>query len=108
MPAAGIPWFVTVFGCDSIIASLEAIIIYHEFAHGMLLKLAQLEVTELDDWQDAQLGIVPHEMRRDELTTLNLLLYHPYYRIVDTIILWIVTLAEAYNWNTEVSMLDEC
>lgn len=48
MPAAGIPWFVAVFGRDSIIASLQAIAVYHEFARGTLLKLAQLQATELD------------------------------------------------------------
>ncbi|MEH2032820.1 MAG: glycogen debranching N-terminal domain-containing protein [Nostoc sp.] len=108
MPAAGIPWFIAVFGRDSIIASLQAIAVYHEFARGTLLKLAQLQATELDDWHDAQPGKMLHEMRRDELTTLNLLPYHPYYGTVDTTILWIVTLAEAYNWNADVSMLDEC
>jgi glycogen debranching enzyme len=108
MPAAGIPWFVAVFGRDSIIASLQAIAVDHEFARGTLLKLAQLQATELDDWHDAQPGKMLHEMRRDELTTLNLLPYHPYYGTVDTTILWIVTLAEAYNWNADVSMLDEC
>lgn len=108
MPAAGIPWFVAVFGRDSIIASLQAIAVYHEFARGTLLKLAQLQATELDDWQDAQPGKILHELRRDELTTLNLLPYKPYYGTVDTTILWIVTLAEAYNWNADLSMLDEC
>jgi glycogen debranching enzyme len=108
MPAAGIPWFVAVFGRDSIISSLQAIAVYHEFARGTLLKLAQLQATELDDWHDAQPGKMLHEMRRDELTTLNLLPYHPYYGTVDTTILWIVTLSEAYNWNADLSMLDEC
>ncbi|MHC5610079.1 MAG: amylo-alpha-1,6-glucosidase [Nostoc sp.] len=52
MSAAGIPWFVAVFGRDSIISSLQAIAVYHEFARGTLLKLAQLQATELDDWHD--------------------------------------------------------
>lgn len=47
MPAAGIPWFVAVFGRDSIIGSLQAIAVYHEFARGTLLRLAQLQATEL-------------------------------------------------------------
>ncbi len=108
MPAAGIPWFVAVFGRDSIIASLQAIAVYHELARGTLLKLAQLQATELDDWHDAQPGKMLHEMRRDELTKLHQLPYEPYYGTVDTTILWIVTLAEAYNWNADLSMLDEC
>jgi len=49
-----------------------------------------------------------HELRRDELTRLHQLPYYPYYGTVDTTILWIVTLAEAYRWNADKSMLDEC
>ena len=108
MPAAGIPWFVAVFGRDSIIASLQTMAVYHEFAHGTLVKLAQLQATQLDDWHDAQPGKMLHELRNDELTKINKLPYSPYYGTVDTTILWIITLAEAYSWNADLGMLDEC
>jgi glycogen debranching enzyme len=108
MPAAGIPWFVAVFGRDSIIASLQTMAVYHEFARATLLRLAQLQAVKLDDWQDAQPGKMLHELRRDELTKLNQLPYNPYYGTVDTTILWIVTLAEAYSWNANLDMLCEC
>ncbi|MFL9458261.1 glycogen debranching N-terminal domain-containing protein [Tolypothrix bouteillei VB521301_2] len=108
MPAAGIPWFMAVFGRDSIITSLQTMAVYHEFARGTLLRLAQLQATELDDWHDAQSGKMLHELRRDELTKLNQLPYNPYYGTVDTTILWIVTLAEAYCWNADLGMLNEC
>ncbi len=108
MPAAGIPWFVAVFGRDSVIASLQTMAVQHEFARGTLIRLAQLQATEIDDWRDAQPGKMLHELRRDELTQLKQLPYTPYYGTVDTTILWIVTLAEAYQWNGNRSMLDEC
>jgi glycogen debranching enzyme len=108
MPAAGIPWFMAVFGRDSIIASLQTMAVYHEFARGTLVRLAQLQATELDDWRDAQPGKMLHELRRDELTKLNKLPYTPYYGTVDTTILWIITLAETYSWNANLSMLNEC
>ncbi len=108
MPAAGIPWFVAVFGRDSVIASLQTMAVYHQFAHGTLLRLAQLQATEVDDWRDAQPGKMPHELRFDELTQLRQLPYTPYYGTVDTTILWIITLAEAYRWNGSIGMLDEC
>lgn len=108
MPAAGIPWFVAVFGRDSIIASLQTMAVYHEFARGTLVQLSQLQATEVDDWRDAQPGKMLHELRRDELTQLHQLPYTPYYGTVDTTILWIITLAEAYSWNADRSMLDEC
>ena len=108
MPAAGIPWFVAVFGRDSAIASLQTMAVDREFARGTLVRLAQLQATEVDDWRDAQPGKMLHELRFDELTQLHKLPYTPYYGTVDTTILWIITLAEAYSWNADISMLDEC
>ncbi|WP_224089152.1 glycogen debranching N-terminal domain-containing protein [Nostoc sp. MS1] len=108
MPAAGIPWFMAVFGRDSVITSLQTMAVYHEFARGTLIRLAQLQATELDDWHDAQPGKMLHELRSDELTKLNQLPYNPYYGTVDTTILWIITLAETYSWNADVGMLNEC
>jgi glycogen debranching enzyme len=108
MPAAGIPWFVAVFGRDSVTVSLQTMAVYHEFARGTLIRLAQLQATEVDDWRDAQPGKMLHELRRDELTQLHELPYTPYYGTVDTTILWIITLAEAYGWNADRTMLQEC
>lgn len=95
MPAAGIPWFVAVFGRDSVVTSLQTLAVSPEFARGTLVRLAQLQATEIDDWRDAQPGKMLHELRRDELTQLHQLPYTPYYGTVDTTILWIITLAEA-------------
>lgn len=108
MPAAGIPWFMAVFGRDAIIASLQTMAVDRDLARGTLIQLAQLQATEVDDWRDAQPGKMLHELRQDELTQLHQLPYYPYYGTVDTTILWIVTLAEAYRWNADKSMLDEC
>lgn len=108
MPAAGIPWFMAVFGRDAIIASLQTMAVDRDLAHGTLIQLAQLQATEVDDWRDAQPGKMLHELRRDELTKLHQLPYYPYYGTIDTTILWIVTLAEAYRWNADKSMLDQC
>ncbi|HEY9597210.1 MAG TPA: glycogen debranching N-terminal domain-containing protein [Cyanophyceae cyanobacterium] len=108
MPAAGIPWFVAVFGRDSATVSLQTMAVYHEFARGTLLRLAQLQATKVDDWRDAQPGKMLHELRRDELTQLQELPYTPYYGTVDTTILWIITLAEVYCWNGDRAMLEEC
>lgn len=108
MPAAGIPWFVAVFGRDSVTVSLQTMAVYPEFAHGTLLKLAQLQATEIDDWRDAQPGRMLHELRQDELTQLHQLPYTPYYGTIDTTILWIITLAEAYRWSGDVTILNDC
>lgn len=108
MPAAGIPWFVAVFGRDSVTVSMQTMAVYHEFARGTLVKLAQLQAKQEDDWRDAQPGKMLHELRRDELTQLHQLPYTPYYGTIDTTILWITTLAETYRWNADPTLLEEC
>ena len=108
MPAAGIPWFVAVFGRDSVVVSMQTMAVYHEFAYGTLLRLAQLQATAVDDWRDAQPGKMPHELRHDELTELKQLPYTPYYGTIDTTILWIITLAEAYQWSHNEKLLHAC
>lgn len=108
MPAAGIPWFVAVFGRDSLIASLQTMAVCHDFAHGTLVELGSLQATEVDDWRDAQPGKILHEMRRGELAQLHEIPHTPYYGTVDATPLWIITLAEAYSWNADRNMLNEC
>jgi glycogen debranching enzyme len=47
LTAAGVPWFVAVFGRDSLIASLQNIIVFPDFARGTLQRLADLQATEV-------------------------------------------------------------
>jgi glycogen debranching enzyme len=108
MPAAGLPWFVAVFGRDSIIAGLQTMAVNPEFARGTLVRLAQLQAKEVDDWRDAQPGKILHEIRRGELAKLHEIPHTPYYGTIEATILWIITLAEAYRWNADVTMLKDC
>jgi N-terminal domain of (some) glycogen debranching enzymes len=79
IPAAGIPWFVAVFGRDPLIASLQTMSVAPNLAQGTLIKLAQLQATETNDWQDAQPGKILHELRRGELAQLGQIPSAPYY-----------------------------
>ncbi len=108
MPAAGMPWFMAVFGRDSIIAGLQTMAVNAEFARGTLARLAHLQATEVDDWRDAQPGKILHEIRRGELAQLHEVPHTPYYGTIEATILWIVTLAETYRWNADRSLLDHC
>jgi glycogen debranching enzyme len=56
VPAAGVPWFVTLFGRDSLIVSLQNMSVSAGFACGALNRLAADQATERDDWRDAQPG----------------------------------------------------
>ncbi|WP_295614430.1 glycogen debranching N-terminal domain-containing protein [Chamaesiphon sp. GL140_3_metabinner_50] len=106
IPAAGIPWFVAVFGRDPLIASLQTMSVAPNLAQGTLLKLAQLQATEFDDWRDAEPGKILHELRLGELAQLGQIPSAPYYGAIDTTLLWIITLAETYNWTGDRELLD--
>lgn len=108
IPAAGIPWFVAVFGRDPLIASLQTMSVAPNLAQGTLRKLAQLQATETNDWQDAQPGKILHELRRGELAQLGQIPSAPYYGAIDTTLLWIITLAETYCWTGDLGLLDDC
>ena len=108
IPAAGIPWFVAVFGRDPLIASLQTMSVAPNLAQGTLRKLAQLQATETNDWQDAQPGKILHELRLGELAQLHQIPAAPYYGSIDTTLLWIITLSETYRWTGDRALLDDC
>ncbi len=96
--AAGVPWFVTIFGRDSLIVSLQNMIVYPAFARGRLETLAELQATERDDYRDAEPGKIPHELRSGELAHFKLIPHTPYYGTADATILYLITLHEAWKW----------
>jgi glycogen debranching enzyme len=108
IPAAGIPWFVAVFGRDPLIASLQTMSVTPTLAKGTLFKLAELQATEKNDWQDAEPGKILHELRQGELAQLHRISAAPYYGAIDTTLLWIITLSETYRWTGDRHLLRDC
>ena len=54
------PWFVALFGRDSLIASLQSALVYPEFATATLEVLGNYQATERDDHRDAVPGKIMH------------------------------------------------
>ena len=98
MPAAGVPWFVAVFGRDSLIVSLQNMMVYPDFARGALNMLGSLQATEVDDYRDAQPGKILHEIRVGELAARKMVPHTPYYGTADATALYLITLHEAWKW----------
>jgi glycogen debranching enzyme len=105
LPAAGVPWFVTIFGRDSLIASLQTMMVHTGLARGALEKLAEFQATERDDWRDAQPGKILHEIRFGELAYFHKLPYAPYYGTWDATPLYLITLHEAWKWLGDDAIL---
>jgi glycogen debranching enzyme len=107
IPAAGVPKFVSIFGRDSLIASLQSMIVHPGLAHGTLKKLAQLQATVLDDWRDAQPGKILHELRQGELAHFHKIPHTPYYGTADATSLYLITLHETWKWLGDDGLLKE-
>jgi glycogen debranching enzyme len=107
MPAAGVPWFVTVFGRDSLIVSLQNMFIKCPLANGTLKRLAQFQARERDDFRDAQPGKILHEIRFGELAHFKLIPHVPYYGTADATILFPILLSETFRWTGREDILRE-
>jgi glycogen debranching enzyme len=96
LPAAGLPWFVAPFGRDSLIVSLQNILIYPDFARGSLDILGSLQAKVEDDYRDAEPGKIPHEIRYGELAHFKLIPHTPYFGTADATPLYLITLHAAW------------
>ncbi len=106
LPAAGLPWFIAPFGRDSLIVSLQNLLIYPDFACGALEILGRLQARERDDYRDAEPGKILHEMRYGELAHFKLIPHTPYYGTADATPLWLLTLHGAWRCTGDRSLLD--
>jgi glycogen debranching enzyme len=99
MPGGGLPWFMTVFGRDSLITSYECMHVHAELAQAALEALAELQSTEWDSWRDAEPGKILHELRRGTLAALGKIPHTPYYGSHDSTLLWLIVLDEFERWT---------
>ncbi|HET9756673.1 MAG TPA: glycogen debranching N-terminal domain-containing protein [Candidatus Limnocylindrales bacterium] len=105
IPAAGVPWFVTLFGRDSLIVSMQGISGFPEFAAGALRRLSGLQATSDDPERDMEPGKIPHEIRHGELAQLGILPFQPYYGTHDATSLFVIVLSYLYHWLGDESVL---
>jgi len=103
--AAGVPWFVALFGRDSLIAGLQTLMLNRSFALGALAQLAKYQAIASDDFRDADPGKIAHELRAGELARLGLIPHTPYYGSADATILYPILLHEAYQWTGDRGLL---
>jgi glycogen debranching enzyme len=103
--AAGIPWFTTLFGRDSLITSLQVLPFMPDVARETLRILADWQAREDDDSRDMQPGKILHELRVGELARTGELPHRPYYGSVDATPLWLILLDETYRWTGDLELV---
>ena len=105
--AAGVPWFVALFGRDSIITSLQTLAYDPEIAAQTLRLLAKYQSRRTDEWRDAQPGKIPHELRTGEMAKLDEIPQTPYYGTVDATPLFLILVGRHAAWTGKLALFDE-
>ncbi|HEY8235815.1 MAG TPA: glycogen debranching N-terminal domain-containing protein, partial [Gaiellaceae bacterium] len=107
LPAAGLPWFMTMFGRDSILTSLQALPFTPELAATTLRALGDWQGTVVDDFRDEDPGRILHEMRYGELPAFEERPHSPYYGSADATPLYVVLLDEYERWTGDRRLVRE-
>jgi glycogen debranching enzyme len=107
LPAAGLPWFMALFGRDSLITSYQALPFAPELCRTTLLALAAQQATTFDDFRDAEPGKILHELRHGELTHFGERPHSPYYGSADSTPLFLIVLDEYERWTGDTATVRE-
>lgn len=103
--AAGIPWFATMFGRDSVIAAYQSLMLNPQLAAETLRVLAAHQGREKNEWRDEEPGKILHEYREGEMTRAGEIPFGPYYGSVDATPLWLILLSETFNWTADEQLI---
>ncbi|HKC19394.1 MAG TPA: glycogen debranching N-terminal domain-containing protein [Candidatus Dormibacteraeota bacterium] len=106
MPAAGLPWFMALFGRDSLITSIQAMVAQPGVALGTLENLARWQSDVDDPERDAEPGKMPHELRVGEWAHFGVVPHRPYYGTADATPLYLLLLAENFRWSGDAKSLE--
>ncbi|GAB4058239.1 glycogen debranching N-terminal domain-containing protein [Catellatospora paridis] len=105
VPAAGAPWFMALFGRDSLITAYQALPFHPQLARTTLDALAMVQATQVDDFRDADPGKIPHELRHGELTATGRTPHSPYYGSHDATLLFLILLDEYERWTADTEVV---
>ena len=95
IPAAGLPWYLAIFGRDSAITAMQSLLLGPDIAYGTLRQLAAYQGAGEDPWREEEPGKIPHEVRTGELAMLGHIPFGRYYGAVDATPLYVMLFARA-------------
>ena len=105
LPAAGLPWFMALFGRDSLITSFQALPYLPGLAATTLRVLAARQATRRDDFHEQEPGKILHELRFGELTARGQRPHSPYFGSADATPLFLVLLDEYHRWSGDDTLV---
>src|SRR5436309_931137 len=102
LPGAGVPWFMSVFGRDTIITCLQTLLFGPELARTALEVLAEMQAHEDNASIDAEPGKIVHEVRHGKAA---LRWHERYYGTVDATPLYLILLSEVWRWTDDAALV---
>ncbi|MGB2571977.1 glycogen debranching N-terminal domain-containing protein [Micromonospora citrea] len=105
--AAGLPWFMTLFGRDSILTSLQVLPFLPELVPPTIKMLAGLQGYRLDDFRDEEPGKILHELRYGETAGFEEQPHSPYYGSADSTPLFVILLDEYERWTGDSQLVKQ-
>jgi glycogen debranching enzyme len=107
VPAAGVPWYMALFGRDSLLTSYQALPFVPELCQSTLRALAAWQAERRDDFRDAEPGKILHELREGELAYFCEWPQSPYYGSADSTSLFLIVLDEYVRWTGDIGLVRE-
>lgn len=104
--AAGAPWFMTLFGRDSLLTSWMALLVDPDLALGVVQTLARFQGEKVDPETEEEPGRILHEMRFGNAASLSLGGGHVYYGTADATPLFVMLLGELRRWGLAAEQVD--
>lgn len=104
---AGLPWYFTLFGRDSLITALQTLSLNPQIAIDTMRALAAYQADGFDDFRDMEPGKILHELRRGDMTLRGEVPHSPYYGSVDSTLLFILLYSEMFRWIDDEALFRE-
>ncbi|MEA5618685.1 amylo-alpha-1,6-glucosidase [Cronbergia sp. UHCC 0137] len=105
--SAGVPWFSTLFGRDSIITASQTLMLNPQISKETLMLLAEYQGKVEDQWREEEPGKILHELRLGEMARCQEIPHTPYYGTVDATPLWLMLYAEYYAWTHDIETIEQ-
>lgn len=105
LPTAGLPWFMTLFGRDSIFICLQTLPFVPELTPPVLRLLSLLQGSRLEDFRDEEPGKILHEYRYGEAAAFEEQPHMPYYGSADATPLFVILLDEYERWSGDAEIV---
>lgn len=101
VPGAGIPWFLAVFGRDSIITCLQTLMLSPNYAKSVLKYLSHFQGREVNKSKDEEPGKIIHEIRAEETAAFLREPFASYYGTIDATLLYIILAAQYFHFTND-------